>query len=406
MYGGGCRQNQDAARLSSERISILRIGIFTNVLTHRPSGIGWHVINLLKHLAAIDRQNEYFLFYRKRPGDASQLRFCPDVPQFHKVPVPAADFFYKRYFRVFDRYLLPRAIARHGIDVFHGPNHYLPPKRQAAQVVTYHDLAETKFQLDGPDQQAVARQVVRRTLDRADYVIAVSRCTRRDALEFNFDESRVQAIYQGANLDGLEPASPRLIEQTKQQFGLEGRYVLFVGSVVARKNIGVLLRAYAQLCSRMSECPPLVLAGANDTDEYDRLKALAGTLGISAMLRWTGYLGSEQLRGLYAGASLFVLPSLYEGFGMPVLEAMVHGVPAIAARSGALGEVVADAGLLVDPNDDEGLAQAMEKVLGDTALASNLIARGRSHSVSPQFSWRNCAQQTLAVYERLARDGT
>ena len=397
--------HQPAAVHSSERISTLRIGIFTNVLAHKPSGIGWHVIHLLEALARIDQGNEYFLFYRKRPGDSDDSFFCPQAENFRNVPVPAADVLYQRFFRVFDRFLLPRAIVRHRIDVFHGPNHYLPARRKAAQVVTYHDLAEAKFQLGGPDQQAAAQQAVRRTLDRADHVITVSQCTKRDVVEFNFDESRVSAICQGANLDGLDPVGPQLVEQTKRQFAIDGRYVLFVGSIVPRKNLGLLLRAYAQLRSRMPDCPLLVLAGGNDTDEFARLKTLADTLGICAALRWTGYLGDEQFRGLYAGASLFVLPSLYEGFGMPVLEAMAHGVPVIATRAGALEQVVADAGVLVDPDDDNALARAMESLLNDAAAASDLVARGRSRCVGPQFSWRNCAEQTLAVYERLARSG-
>jgi glycosyltransferase involved in cell wall biosynthesis len=379
----------------------LRIGIFTNVLAYKPSGIGWHVIHLLKHLAEIDRENEYLLFHRVPWSGERPEFFCPQAPNFRNIPVPTPVLLYERYFRVFDRTLLPRAIQKHGIDVFHGPNHYLPARRQVPQIVTYHDLAEAKFQLADPDEQARQQDAVRRCLSRADRVIALSKCTKRDVLDYGYLDQKVQVIYQGGNVDAVGEPSPEQVEKVRQKYGLRGRYVLFIGSLVPRKNLGMLLRAYAAVSGRLEDRPQLVLGGANDTETYEKLRVLADSLGIADSVVYTGYLTNDEVTGLYGGASTFVLPSLYEGFGMVVLEAMAHGVPVIATRAGSLGEVVGEAGVLVDIDDDAALADAMHSVLTDSSVAKDLADRGRSRL--NDFSWRQTAEQTLKVYEAVSR---
>lgn len=382
----------------------MRIGIFTNVLAHQLTGIGWHVRHLLDHLARIDRDNDYFLFYRAPWPGRHDPHFCPEAANFHNVPIATPDLFYRRYFRVFDQTLLPRAIARRHIDVFHGPNHYLPARRRIPQIVTYHDLAAAKLDFNGSQAKRAALQAIRRTLDRADRVITVSHSTMRDVGNCGYAKDCIEVIYQGANFDDVRPPPAALIDQMRKQFGLIGRYILFVGTLGPRKNVSLLLRAYASLRRRIKDCPSLVLAGGHESAELDRLHALLGSLNLADNVTFTDYLDGEQMRGLYGGASLFVLPSLYEGFGMPVLEAMAYGVPVIATRAGALAEVVGDAGLLVDVDDESAMAAAMERVLSHDAQARDLIERGFQRA--GRFSWEQCAKQTRSLYERVVRDAS
>ncbi|MAE64042.1 MAG: hypothetical protein CMJ18_07180 [Phycisphaeraceae bacterium] len=374
----------------------MRIGIFTNVLVHPPTGIGWHVIHLLTHLSRIDRENEYLLFYRSGGRDGGETPFCPDADNFTNVPVRAPDLFFRRFFRVFDRLLLPQAIERRRIDVFHGPNHYLPARRRAPQIVTYHDLAAARMDLAETDR-ATERQSLLRTLGRADRVISVTECTARDLRDEQVPLDRIDVIHQGANFDGVEPPGDALVAATRRRFRIEGPpHILFVGSLVPRKNLGYLLHAYARLRSMTEACPTLVLAGADDAPEADRLREQAGALGIADGVVMTGYLTSDEVRGLYGGAAMLVLPSRYEGFGMTVLEAMAYEVPVIATRAGSLEEVVGDAGILVGLDDESALAGAMARLLAEPQTAADLVRRGLERI--GRFSWERCARRTLEVY--------
>lgn len=380
----------------------MRIGIFTNVLAYKPSGIGWHVIHLLDHLAKIDTHNEYFLLHRV-PLTGERPKFhCPAAPNFRNVPIRTPDLFYGRYFRVFDQWQLPRAIRKLKLDVFHGPNHYLPAHAGVPQVVTYHDIAEAKFQLGTPAEQARQKEALTRCLSRADRVIALSECTKRDVCEYGFPPDRAHVIYQGGNFDHTARVTDEEVAAVKKHFNIPGRYILFVGSLVPRKNIGFLLDAYAKLAVNPGH-PTLVLAGADTGDEAKRLKDQADKLGIRQSIVFTGYLTSEQMRALYGGAAVFAIPSMYEGFGMIALEAMIYRAPIVSTRAGSLEEVIADAGLLVNLGDVESFAGAIKRVLDDETLAKDLIAKGRRRVA--EFDWMTTAKQTLELYQRVVEEG-
>ena len=378
----------------------MRIGIYSNVLAHKRSGIGWHVTRLLENLAAIDSKNEYFLFYRTPLFGKRMEHFRPDAANFHDAAVATPDFCYYRYSRIFDRWFMPRALEKLKIDVFHGPNHYLPARKRIPQIVTYHDLAEAKLRLSTPERQQRAQVGVRRCLSRADHVIALSECTKRDVLDFDFSASKVDVIYEGGNFDGPRMPPDDVVARTRAKFSIDRPYILFVGSLVPRKNLSFLVRAFARMASRRSDPPLLVLAGAtDDKGECERLATLIASLGIEPLVRRTGYLSNEDVQGLYGGARLFALPSLYEGFGMVALEAMTYKVPVVAARAGSLPEVIGDAGILVEPDDDDALAEALAKVLSEEPLRDRLIELGLERF--GRFSWRTCAEETLALYARV-----
>jgi glycosyltransferase involved in cell wall biosynthesis len=169
---------------------------------------------------------------------------------------------------------------------------------------------------------------------------------------------------------------------------------------VPRKNVGLLIKAFAQ--AELPSETGLVLSGADDTEEARTLRSLVSSLGIENRVVFTGYLTNAELAAIYSEAAVFALPSLYEGFGMILLEAMSAGVPIVCANSGALPEVLGDAGLLFSPDDIRGAANAIRAVIADENLALDLVARG--HRRRSDFSWRHTAERTLSLYRRLAAD--
>ena len=376
----------------------LRVGIYTDVLAYRRSGIGWHVTHLLDALSAIDSVNEYFLIHRRTRTESEASFYCPASPNFHDVAVRVPDVFYSRYFRVYDSWILPRAIRKLNLDVFHGPNHYLPQRGRTPQIITYHDIAEA---VTGEGGEGIRqRSSVGKHLARADGLIALSECTISDLKGVSELPNDAQVIYQGGNIRQDYSSILDVMIKLHSRLNITSRYVLFVGSLVARKNINLLIRAFQILVPTLEPGFQLVLAGAADNSEAQKLKDMCQNFGISDRVSFTGYLSNEELAALYRGASVFVLPSRYEGFGMILLEAMAADVPIVSTAVGALPEVLGDAGILVPPDDPVAMAAAIGRILGSESLRTQLIAKGRIRRA--MFSWKTTAEQTLAMYRRMA----
>ena len=271
------------------------------------------------------------------------------------------------------------------LDVVHAMHPLIIPARDAAQVITIHDL----YFLDHPEH---TRAEIRRDYAalapsharRAHGVIAVSEYTAGQVRgRLGVPSERITICPPGA------PAWPR------RAGGRANGPILFVGTLERRKNVATLLEAYERLAHRRPGAPALILAGRQGADAaplLDRLK----TPGLSGRVRHVGYVSDEDRERLYRDASLLVLPSFDEGFGMPALEAMTVGVPVVAANRGAIPEVVGEAGVLVDPHDPEGLALAMERVLTDADLARTLSDRGVERA--GRFSWEASAASLVDAY--------
>jgi len=193
------------------------------------------------------------------------------------------------------------------------------------------------------------------------------------------------------------PASPQTIAQLSQAHNLPTGYILFVGTFEPRKNLHGLLRAYAALRADLPDAPRLVVAGRRGW-LYAEVYALVDSLGLGPYITWAEDFPPAELPALYSGASVLCMPSFYEGFGLPALEAMACGTPVIVADRASLPEVVGGAGLLIDPDRPEMIAEAMGRVLSDSELAHTLRARGLQRA--KRFSWRETAYQTLAIYQQ------
>jgi glycosyltransferase involved in cell wall biosynthesis len=271
------------------------------------------------------------------------------------------------------------------VDIAHSMHPLLMPAQRAAQVVTIHDL----HFLDAPENTTaeIRRDYVALTrthASRADGVIAVSEYTAaRVRSELSVSRDAIAVCPSGA------PAWARA-----DPYARLGP-ILFVGTIEPRKNIGVLLKAYVELLRMRPDAPHLVLAGKVSPAGQAEVDAIANP-PLAGRVRHLGYVSASDRERLFREASMFVLPSLDEGFGLPVLEAMTVGIPVVASNRGAIPEVAGDAALLVDPGDIPGFAGAMDRILGDASLAQRLIAEGIRRSI--RFTWKSSATRLLEAY--------
>ncbi|HLG50710.1 MAG TPA: glycosyltransferase family 1 protein [Chloroflexota bacterium] len=305
----------------------------------------------------------------------------------------------------FERWTLGAELRRLSVDVVHSPD-FIPPARLGAawaRVVTVHDLAFLRFpELLTAESRRYYGQVYR-AVREADRIIAVSEATRRDILELTGARAeKIAVIAEGVDpiLRTLPPdgSARRLVER----FGLDRPYFLFVGTLEPRKNLMRLITAFGLFRQRTGPHGPLLALAGQRGWLVDDLDQAAAQLGDA--VRFLGGVTREDLVALYDRAIALVLVSLYEGFGLPALEAMARGCPVVGANVAALPEVIGDAGLLVEPTDVEGIAQALACLWDDPTLRRELGARGRCRS--SRFDWLTAARQTLAVYRQAMACGS
>jgi glycosyltransferase involved in cell wall biosynthesis len=297
---------------------------------------------------------------------------------------------------------LPLRLAALRADVYHGPAAFLPLfKLGYRTVVTIHDLVSFLFPDTVPRKYSLYMRLMTRAAVRsADRVIAVSRATQIDLERvLRVPPARTVVIHEAVAPEFAVATPPAAVDAVVRRYGLRRPYCLFVGNLEPRKNLGRLVEAFGRVRARghhPGSPPQLVLTGTRAW-LYGGIFRRVEAQGLAGDVIFTDYVPAEDLPALYAGAACFVFPSLYEGFGLPVLEAMAAGAPVIASRAGAIPEVAGDAALLVDPVRVEEIAEAIEAVLADRALRDRLVAAGRARART--FSWETVARQTLAVYE-------
>jgi len=380
----------------------MKIGIYVETAKDaEPTGIGLHVRNLLDALAALDGDNEYLLYHQRNLTQRkSHLPFVPEQRNFQARPVRAPARWQWNRPRLWWDWYLPRILKRDGVDVFHGPNHFLPAFERRKNLVTIHDVAYFHMDVYPRGQDAMLRDWTRKALNRAGGVIALSENTRRDLEGLGVESERIRVIYGGGHIVPDAGIQWARTAELKQVLSLPAKYILFVGTLQPRKNVPFLLRSFARLKQQAGLPHKLVLAGQRGSAAAE-IEELIQQLGIAADVLITGYLDEWQLPLLYKMADLFVLPTRYEGFTLVTLEAMAYGVPVIATDTSSLREGVGDAGLLVQVDNVDELALAMQRVLTNESLRKELIARGEVQA--RKFTWENCARETLAFYQDLHR---
>jgi len=359
---------------------------------YRGAGIHRYIQALLEHLPQVSshRFSAYVGDPRVRPEEWPGL-------EVRKAPFTTT----RPPLRIlWEQLLQPPTLLRDGADLIHGMAYALPLLCPTASVVTVHDLSFLRFPRAFKRGNRIYLSVATRlAVARADAVIAVSRHTARDLERLlGVPPERIHVVPNG--VDGrFRPLSRREVERFRHRRGLPERFILYVGTIEPRKNLETLVRAYAELLRQDPRAAiPLIIAGGRGW-YYEGVFALVERLRLETVIRFPGFIDHRELPLWYNAATLFVFPSLYEGFGLPVLEAMACGTPVVASNASSLPEVVGEAGLLVEPCDVEGLAESMRRVLMDTGLREELCARGRARA--SEYSWHATAMQTTAVYDRV-----
>lgn len=362
-----------------------RIGI--DVRKIADFGIGTYLQNLLRGLAGAGEAYRFVLFHK--PGAAAsdypggmELRAEPSRPYSLLEPVS-----------------LGRTVRRARLGLLHCPHYVTPFTAGCPLVVTIHDLIHILFPEYLPGRRALtyARFFLRRAARKAKVIFAVSECTRRDILEhLPVREDKVVVTYEAVDPRMRIPVAPEERGAVRERFQLAEPFVLFVGNIKKHKNLSTAVGAFAGFRRKMGKEWRLVVCGGSrpGNETYRRIE----TEGVREAVRFFGFVKTDDLRALYAEAALFIFPSLYEGFGLPPLEAMAAGTPVVASDCSSIPEVLGDAALLVDPRAAAAFAEAMERIVGDDELRRRLVARGRERVAG--FTWERTVRSTLAGYSR------
>jgi glycosyltransferase involved in cell wall biosynthesis len=371
----------------------MRIAIDAHSVGARLGGNETYAINLIEALAEIDQSNQYTLYVTKR---AAVDRFTNRWPNFTvRLTLPHTPL-------VRIPLTLSRELRRHPVEVLH-VQYTAPPFTPCPMVTTIHDLAfEHLPETFNRRSWMQLRLTVRRTARRAAQIITVSEYSRQDIIKnYGIDPEIVTVTPEAASPTFAQVKDEDRLSAVRRIYGIERDYILSLCAIQPRKNLVRLIEAYCLLRRSHPEgkLPQLVLAGKRAWLDNETMRA-AQREGLSADIRFTGYVADEHLNALYSGATCFVYPSYFEGFGLPILEAMKCGAPVIAGNRTSIPEVAGEAALLFDPFDVQSLVEALKRVLNDSEYRATLSARGLQRAT--EFSWQTTARLTLAVYEKAA----
>ena len=377
----------------------MRIGIDGKVISSKAGGIGTSAFNLVRsciHEAETRYPQMTFVIF-------AGPQTCLDGIHANNWSVDAR-------FQGIESSLLrlifyiPRGLRRRQIDVFHGLDHIGVPlfSKVGRYVVTIHDVIPLIWpQFVTRKHRLVVAAAYRRVRQQADLVIVPSHTTKADVVrQLQMNPDRIAVIPWGCDERFQPKGAPAHSRMVQRKYGLPARYLLCVGTLEPRKNLSTLLKAYAILRDeRCDEETKLVIVGRKGW-LYEEIFETVKALTLQQEVVFTDFVEDEDLPDLYRGARLLVFPSLYEGFGLPILEAMASGVPVIASNTSSIPEVAGDAALLIDPRQPHEIAEGIARVFTDDQLRTTLIQRGLARAQS--FTWESVAQKTLALYTTLS----
>ena len=358
----------------------------------RDYGIGTYVRNLLRHLSRIDTTSEYVLLCRQQDaGIAAQLG-----ANFRTVPERSPNY------SIREQILVPLDLRRERADLFHAPHYVLPPLVPCRSVVTIHDCIHLRFPQYLPNRlgYAYARAALWTATHRANRVLTVSEASKRDILRyFTVPETKIDVIYNAIDERfSVEPPAEE-VARVRERYQLEGPVVLYAGNIKPHKNLERLIEAFHILRARGGFDQVRLLIIGDEISKYATLRRTVHRYKLHKHVRFFGFVSDETLAVLYRLASVFVFPSLYEGFGLPPLEAMASGTPVITSNVSSLPEVVGDAALLIDPYEPDAIADAMARVLSDSDLRRDLRARGLERV--RHFSWERSIRRVREIYQEV-----
>jgi glycosyltransferase involved in cell wall biosynthesis len=355
-------------------------------------GIGTYVRNLIECLSRQDYDDEYILICRESDCDyirALGRRFEP-----HHVGA--------RNYSIGEHLSIPLALRRARAQVFHAPHYVVSPFTPCPYVVTIHDCIHLRFPQYLPNRLAphYARAMMRSAARGAARVLTVSNASKEDILHYlGVPADKIEVVYNALDVRLATPPTGADITRVRERFQLTSPFILYAGNIKPHKNVDRLIEAYAIL-RRMGIVGVKLLIIGDQISKYPNLRRLVHRFQLHQHVRFLGFVPEATLAALYRLASVFVFPSLYEGFGLPPLEAMAAGAPVVTSNVSSLPEVVGDAALLIDPLQPESIAQAIARILGEPGLRSELVRRG--HERVKAFSWERSVARIRDIYAEVA----
>ena len=375
------------------------IGFDVTAALTQGGGIGRYTRELIHALSAEAPQLTYKLFSARPPAELPVPDSLPVAPHVshHHAPVDER-WLYRLWYRA--RLPIPVQLFMGAIDLFHSPDFVLPPvSSRVPTVVTVHDLSFIHYPETFPaNLVAYLKRVVPWSVGRASYILADSLSTSRDLQSlWGVAAGRIAVLYSGVNERFKPVRDEAALAMVRQRYGLDKPYVLAVGTVQPRKNYEMLIRAFRPVAERYPHSL-IIVGGRGWLDEG--LPREIERQGLQDRVRLAGFVDDADLPAVYSAADLLTFPSLYEGFGLPLLEAMACGTPVIASNASSLPEVVSDeSAVLLSPHDEGAWTLGMLRLLGDENARRGLSAAGLARSA--QFSWHAAARQLAALYESI-----
>lgn len=376
----------------------MKIGFDIDSLTIKSGGIGRYAVNLINSIARISlskTQNEIFIFFHNS-FDRNLIEKYPNVKFVKKHTNVKSNVLRKGIF-------IPFSIKRMKIDLFHGLDHigipFIYKSKRCKYVATIHDLITLIY----PDKFTFKHRLIQNTLlpkvlRKADRIIADSNSTKYDIVRFYPEyESKTKVIYVGMDKKFFQRSSHET-EKALKKYNINFKYFLFLGTVEPRKNIINVIEAFIRLKQKGNVEYKLVITGRKGWLYKEILERMRKT-PFSNDIVFTDFIDDEDLPFLYSGAEIFLYPSLYEGFGLPLLEAMACGTPVITSNVSSLPEIAGDAALLVNPVNIEEIARAVERLTRDSKLREEMRKKALERAMF--FSWEKAAKETLKIYEEI-----
>ena len=370
----------------------MRIGVDIRCLMQNNySGVSWYAFNLLENIFLLDQDNEYILFY----NSSKKVK----MPDFIQKNVRYASFnFPNKLFNLslnfFDQPKLDQLIG--GVDVFFTPNlHFVSWSNNCHKVLTVHDLSFLRFPYFFTFKSRLWHKLIlwKRLLQEADVLIADSQSTKNDLMDlFKIKEEKIKMIHLGVGKEFavIDPDSS-VLKDVRNKYQLPPKFIFFIGTIEPRKNIEGIIKAYQKMAT---DCH-LVIGGSGGWKNGEVYRLAQG----NSKIHFIGYVEEKDKPALYNLAEVLLYPSFYEGFGLPIAEAMASGCPVVAGNNSSQVEVLGDTGLIVNPYDTREIKMATELILNDNSLRLKLIERGLEKV--KEFSWAKTAQKTLDVLSSL-----
>ncbi len=376
----------------------MRISIETQAIVKNRSGIGWYAYNLINEMLKIAKNDEIigsvfdFLGRNNSKEKLEEVGFS-EIEVSKWIP-------YRVYKLLWD--IIPFSYDNFFSknDIYHFFNYTVPPRVKGNIITNVYDMVYKLYpETMNITNSYILNREMDKTIKRADRIVTISESAKRDIIEhLDIPEEKIRIIYPGinhglySNIDSIDSETKR---QIKGKYNLPDKYILYLGTIEPRKNIAKIFEAYSQLNKDIKKEHKLVIAGGKGW-KCDDILNIPKKLGFSEDIIFTGYVNEEDKPIIYSMAEVFIFPSLYEGFGMPVLEAMAAGIPVITSNCSSLPEAGGDAAIYVNPKDSSSITQNIEKIILEDDFKKEKINLGQQHIKN--FNWKKSAEKMMNIY--------